>query len=369
MPGMELDRGGAKHSNAAAAAAARAAYAAVAETEDPDFTVAVAAMEEEEVEADVALQDLRLQRLQLSSVLQRYREQAPIVDDVARRHEGQLAELEAEVRRLQEENSILAFGSAEEVGEGGCLQMGAGRAASSSSLRTEASQPRPRARTAVEELSDEVFRLQRRQWEQKRSQRRHKLEEWGLGRCRSEAVHVVRQVRMHERRLEEVRQSKASAELHLSDLHCRIAEGLQELEQEKHCIRELNREVTSLREACYLPTRLKRESGFLLKVLDQGGTGKLKTRKHLRGMDAVARLYDEVAAHAPSLLQLAGRVRGDMTGQFARYQHLDKGHTRSLHRLHTAVARSVCCRQDKLGGIDAASERSGVGNAFRLAVA
>merc|ERR1711860_307153 len=112
--------------------------------------------------------------------------------------------------------------------------MGGGPVAASSSFpSTEMSSRCSRAYTAIEGLSDEVFRLQLKQWEQKCCSRRTQLKEWSLSKCQHEVVNVVRQVRMEERRMEGLLHSKASAEVQLDDLNMRLAEDVHFLEEEK----------------------------------------------------------------------------------------------------------------------------------------
>lgn len=340
--------GGRQRPEEAAAAAAQAALAAATETVTAEELEA--AYEEEEVQAQVKLHDLQLERLRLAAFVQRFREQPPTVEDLAQRHEEELDELQAEVRRLREENADLAL----RPGHGASTELQvyggpAGGLHSAGSLGAEASQApaRSRAKSAVEELNEEVCALRRRYLEHRRRQRRSSLQEWRLESCRGEAVHVVRQVRLQERRLEDSRSRVSATEARLAELRAALVQGQQEFEQEKIRIRELHREAIRLREACYLPTKLKRESGFLVKALDQGGGGRVQTRKHLRGVEACARLYEEVAAQAPSLLPLAGRARADMEAHFARYLQLEEAHTRSLRRLHSAITRAVCGQSER----------------------
>merc|ERR1719357_510504 len=143
----------------------------------------------------------------------------------------------------------------------------------------------------------------------KQRQRSVMLEEWHLVGCRAEAQQVVRQLRLQEQRLQDGLRKKAVSEAHVEDMRLRIIQNQQELQAEQELIRDLNRQATELRGACYLPARLKRESGFLLKMLDQGGGGRAKTRKHLRSLDTCLQLYDRVSEVAPNLLPLMSRAR------------------------------------------------------------
>merc|ERR1711865_1140650 len=105
-------------------------------------------------------------------------------------------------------------------------------------------------------------------------------------------------------------------------------------------VRELHTEACNMREACYIPARLKKETTFLVKLLDHEG-GRLKTSRHLRSLEACKRLYQDVASSAPSLLPMAGRAKAEMEEEFARYQRLEENHVRTLQRVQLAVTRGL----------------------------
>merc|ERR1712066_1061293 len=95
-----------------------------------------------------------------------------------------------------------------------------------------------------------------------------------------------------------------------------------------------------MREACYVPAKLKKEANFLMKFLHHEG-GRLKTSRHLRSLEACKRLYHEVSEAAPALLPLAGRAKTEMEEEFARYLRLEDSHSRALQKLHLAVTRGL----------------------------
>jgi len=330
--------------------AAAVAYAERAISQE-DFELDQA---EQALQVEVALADLRLEHFKLASKLQRYREQPPTLEDLAQHRMEELEELEAEVQWLHADNAKLAFHpdrAADMAPDAGGAFIGQGAASSSRSVPGGGDSPRPgakhRARTAPEELSDEVCTFRSRHLEHRRCMWHAQEHEHLLTECRVEAQQVVRQLRVQDRRLEESRRSKAAAEAHLGDLEQLLVQGRQDLEQEQNAICELNREVSELREACYVPARLRRESGFLVRALDQGAGGRLNTRKHLWGIEACTKLYEGVSSQAPSLLPLMGRVRADLEAQFARYLQLEEAHNRALQRLHVAVTRDVYSRNDR----------------------
>jgi len=225
----------------------------------------------------------------------------------------------------------------------------------SSGTRVSRAAPPPSAaaksqapRGALEELHEEVCRLRRRHAEQQRRDRRTRLEEWHLCASRREAKQVLRNLALQERRLEESREAHTHAECYLGDTEAQLAQCRRDVERERAIIQRLNRDAVSMREACYLPARLKRESGFLVKIMDQAG-GRLKTRKHMRSLEACKKLYDEVAAHAPAVLPLASRAKAEMEAEFARYLQLEEAHSRALHRLHMAVTRGLLQDKDRDG--------------------
>lgn len=295
-----------------------------------------AAAAEQDAADAVALHDAQLERLQLDRWLQRFGEQPPGVEDLAERLELEVDELAAEVLRLREENASLAA-----------------RGALHAADAVPGAAVPPRARAAAEELHVEVHCLRRGELEHRKRERRTRLEEWRLGSYRREARHVIRQLKIQERHLEESRRRHGEVEALLGEARAELTWGESEMEGERVAIRELNREAAGLREACYLPARVKRESGFLVKALDQEG-GRLKTRQHLRSLEACKRLYDEVSDKAPGLLPLAGRAKAEMESEFARYLQLEEAHSRALQRLHLVVTRDIYSRDKERDGASVA---------------
>lgn len=308
---------------------------------------------ERDADDGVALHDAQLTKLQLSQLVQRYREKPPPIEDVAERYEAELKSLAEEALRLREENTKLVLhGSIDYCG----------------TERASATAQQPAVRTAAEELSDEVRSLRRQQVESKCRDRRTRLEEWRLGSLKDEAKRALRQLKARDQQLLELRDRHSKADAYLQDSSKAVSQGEAELDRERQTIRELHCQVAALREACTQPARLKKESGFLVRLLDQEG-GRLQTRRHLRGMEACRKLYDEVASHAPSLLPLAGRARSEMEAGFAKYLRLEEAHGRSLQKLHLAVTRGLLrdpdgcstCGAAGSGAINASGAAGGVG--------
>eukprot|EP00933_Yihiella_yeosuensis_P084680 TRINITY_DN99293_c0_g1_i1.p1 TRINITY_DN99293_c0_g1~~TRINITY_DN99293_c0_g1_i1.p1 ORF type:complete len:337 (+),score=64.65 TRINITY_DN99293_c0_g1_i1:108-1118(+) len=283
--------------------------------------------EEEEASSGVVLNDVELERLRLNSLLQRYREKAPSAEALSERHMGVLEKLAAEVQRLREENSFLATQSNS-------------KSRSDDEVSTFQTRHTTPIRSAAEELHDEVRKLRCRYADYRRSQRQSRLEEWRLSQCKSEAKNVIHEMRIQEKQLEEMKKRVNLSENSLEEVKEHLEATKLEAEEEQALIRDLNREVMSTREACYVPARLKREASFLMKVLDQEG-GRLKTRRHLRSLEAVKKLYDEVSTCAPAILPFASRAKSEMEMQFSRYLQLEEGHNRALQRLHLSVTRGV----------------------------
>eukprot|EP00931_Biecheleriopsis_adriatica_P093539 TRINITY_DN67277_c0_g1_i1.p1 TRINITY_DN67277_c0_g1~~TRINITY_DN67277_c0_g1_i1.p1 ORF type:complete len:329 (+),score=97.50 TRINITY_DN67277_c0_g1_i1:21-1007(+) len=285
---------------------------------------------EEDASGGVSLNDALLERLHLSSVLQRFRERVPSAEDLAERQLHALEELLSEAMRLKEENSRLAMraGTGEQAAE-----------AHNASVSSRASRT-SRVRLAGEELHDEVCRLRRRHVEHRRRELQSWLKEWKLASCKGEARQVVSEMKQQEKQLQELRTAAATQERSLQEEQKLLERSRRDTEVEQSLIRDLNREVVVTREACLMPARIKRETNFLVKMLDQEG-GRLKTRRHLRSLEACKKLYDEVAEHAPSLLPTAGRAKLEMEAQFSRYLQLEEGHNRALQRLHLTITRGL----------------------------
>lgn len=294
-----------------------------------EYAALQAAAAEDEASDGVALHDAQLLKLELSGLLQRYRDRPPGIEDFVERYEAEARKLVSEVLHLREDNAGLAMGS--------------GRVAAQPSQG-----PRKKAvRTAAEELLDEVMQLRRRHEESARNTRRSQLEERRVEELKGEARSVIRRLHSQEQRLEELRARHARADGYRQELDAARAADEAEIERERHRIRDLHNEAYVLREACYTPARLRKESNFLRKLLDKEG-GRLTTNRHVRGLEACKRLYAEVAAQAPSLQPLAGRAKAEMQAEFDRYQRLEEAHSRALHKVHVAVARGLLSDRDGL---------------------
>merc|ERR1712072_184152 len=143
-----------------------------------------------------------------------------------------------------------------------------------------------------------------------------------------------------DKQLEDLRRRHVKSESYLRELLEAQVQVEEELELERTRLRELHCQALHMREACYVPARLKKETTFLMKFLDHDG-GRLKTSRHLRSLEACKRLYQEVASTAPNLLPLAGRAKAEMEEAFARYLKLEEYHSRTLQRLQLAVTRGL----------------------------
>jgi len=282
----------------------------------------------------VAYDTARIHRLHLSGLLQRYRDRPPAFEEMADRYVAELEDAGAEVLRLWEENMLMAVSS--------CLGGGEQPMQEAPGCGT------PRVRSAAEELYDEVRRMHRKHLERENQERRTMVKEWQLGWSRKETKRLEKQVNVLERVLVEAREHHGQAQAQLCDLQQQLVQSQIDVEHEQTTIQELNREATSLRETSYVPARLKREGGFLKRLLDQG-CGRHKTQQHQRGLDVCRRLYDEVTAHAPTALILAGRAKTDMEAQFARFLRLEEAYGRALQRVQLTVTRGLL--QERGGGL------------------
>ena len=68
-----------------------------------------AAADEEQAAEEILLHDAQLERLRLRTLLDRYVERPPKVEELAERYESEIDELSEELRQLQEENALLAY--------------------------------------------------------------------------------------------------------------------------------------------------------------------------------------------------------------------------------------------------------------------
>lgn len=287
---------------------------------------ALAAAAELETGCDIELQDARLLQVRLAAIVQRYKDRAPSVEDVAKRYEGELEELETEVRALRDDNVRLATGSSEALGTDVAITPKVNRGR--------------RALTVVEELCEEAHELRPVQLQVSKRQRHTKIGEWTLAALKGDTKKTSAKFQAQEHRLEDLRKQHIEAEAHLKQLLEEQQKLEKELDVERVRVRDLHCQALAMREASFVPAKLKKDTTFLLKVMDHDG-GRLKTRQHLRSVEACKRLYLEVAHAAPSLLPLVGRVKADMEEEFARYLQLEGNHGSALQRLQLAVTRSL----------------------------
>lgn len=170
--------------------------------------------------------------------------------------------------------------------------------------------------------------------------RRTRVDEWYLGRLQSELQEVARTLRGKEHRLLDLKKQCEEADALRRELSADKARIDEELECERRNLTNLHFEVLGHKEACVVPAQLKKKSSTLMKFLDQEG-GRLNTERHLRGLQAAAKLYRGVEVHAPSLMSLAGRAKIAMEEEFTRYRQLEQRHVRQLQQLHITVMKDV----------------------------
>jgi len=270
----------------------------------------------------VSLHNLQLQKLKYMSMLQRCEAQSPTLDDLVSHYEEEISEFTSEVTRLKKVNVPLCFGSQDP------------------SPGTPCSGSRHRAPTVAEELLDTACALWPKHSAGLVRERFVQVAEWRLSILRSEALKVTENLRAAENRLEQLRGRNGKAETYLLDITSQIEKGEEELEETRSNIREGHREVLRLREACAVPTRMKRESSILIKLLDQDG-GRLAVQKHRRSTELCKRLYEEVMIAAPLLQALVGCARADVEREFARYLRLKESHGLLLQKVQHAVTRGL----------------------------
>lgn len=298
-----------------------------------------AALSEEDAAGEIALRDLQLEKARLAGLLRRLQARRPGPGEMCEQLLQELGTLAAEVRGLREENASLAVVRETAIGEAEQPPIPA-RAGDREHRPSRCSPSGRPARSATEELCEELRAPRRRRETQEQALREARLGEWQLDRGRQEAKRAAAQLRQRERLLLELRAQHARAQEVLRERTAQAARVHQEAAHERTHIQMLNREVLQLREACCLPAKLKRETSFLVKVLNQEG-GRLKTQQHARALEDCRRLYDEVSARAPALLPLAGRAVADVEAAFARYTKLEAEHSKALQRLHHVVAQGL----------------------------
>lgn len=296
-----------------------------------------AAADEEQAADEILLHDAQLERLRLRTLLDRYVERPPKVEELAERYESEIDELSEELRQLQEENALLAYheSSRAEQFDHEDATPSTSRSHRSPSTRS------PRVNTRRTARQVHLQAKETRQCEAKLTslRRRTRVNEWYLSQLKGQLQETAKVMQNREHRLQELRlrfDQAGEERQRLAEEHVRTQ---QMLDTERQELVQLHQEALSLREACYLPAQLKKKSSMLTKFLDQGG--RLKLEKHLRGREVVAKLYRSVAQQAPECQAIAGRVKTDMDAAFANLQQLQAQHQRQLQQLHLNLARNA----------------------------
>lgn len=297
-----------------------------------------AAADEEQAADEILLHDAQLERLRLRTLLDRYVERPPKVEELAERYESEIDELSEELRQLQEENALLAYheSSRAEQFDHEDATPSTSRSHRSPSTRS------PRVNTRRTARQVHLQAKETRQCEAKLTslRRRTRVNEWYLSQLKGQLQETAKVMQNREHRLQELRlrfDQAGEERQRLAEEHVRTQ---QMLDTERQELVQLHQEALSLREACYLPAQLKKKSSMLTKFLDQEG-GRLKLEKHLRGREVVAKLYRSVAQQAPECQAIAGRVKTDMDAAFANLQQLQAQHQRQLQQLHLNLARNA----------------------------
>lgn len=305
------------------------------------------AEEEQATSDDLALHDAQLLRLSLQGQLQRYQEKRPNAEEFAERYEAEIDELTADVRRLREENIVLASRNRTEQEvvnasprtPSGCSS---GRPSTNSapgvpvaprrlpwSPRKNVGNGSPRA---LAHVADEAHQLWQCRTEVSARKRRIRVDEWYLARLRAEMQEVARALRAKERKVIQLKQNCDEVVALRQDLSADTSRCNEDLVVERRSVAGLHQEILDVKESCIAPAQVKKKSSNLMKFLDQEG-GRLNTERHLRGLQAAAKLCRGVSVHAPSVQPLASQAKVAMEEEFAKYRQLEQGHTRQLQRL------------------------------------
>lgn len=292
-----------------------------------EYADAQAAAAECDAKVVLEIQDARLLRVRLSAILQRYKERKPTISDLASPYEAELDGLQSELKLLKEENGLLA------MCDTGLLD-------ASNATRDKPRGSRSRPLTVAEELHREACELRISQSEGSRIARQTQIAERSLEAMKDETKRTTARFKAQEQQLADLRNRHIKGEAYLKDLLEAQVQVDQELEAERAILRELHRQALHMRESCYVPAKLKKETTFLMKLMQHEG-GRLKKSRHLRSLEACKRMYDEIAVTAPNLLPLAGRAKAEMEEEFARYLKLEESHGRALQRLQLAVTRGL----------------------------
>jgi len=286
-----------------------------------------AASEEQEAADALFLDDVKLRQVELRGHLQRYVDRKPTLEDVAGRYESEISSLAAEVLRLKEENEMQCV-SASHNDEDGLRGPGARMSRSKSPRHVEM------------QLVEEAREIRQFHFETQRKEREVQTIEYRLECCRDDMKEVTKLLRSRERNLEDMRSRQDEVTLLLQDLRMEHLHTTQEIERERGVVQTLNRQRMLMRESCYVPAKLKKRSGALMKFLEQEG-GRLNTEKFARGAQVCTKLYTAVATDASSLQALAARAKVSFDESFEKYQRHEQSHAKLLKRLHLEVTRGV----------------------------
>ncbi|CAK9101093.1 unnamed protein product [Durusdinium trenchii] len=312
---------------------------------------------------DVRLHDLRLERLALKALLDRYRERPPKVDaglqpsaesigglsvqsvlsgylsyivhseeELAERYESEIdqflgrEELSEELRQLQEENALLAYHAA-------CDDEASPAPTPSASARTPRTTVGSAQRRSARQVKEQAKEVRQCEAQLMALRRRTRVNEWYLvpgfevwcvvgwedAQLKTQLQETGKLLQGRESCLKDLKERIDQAHADRRRLSGERVRTQQTLETERQELVQLHQEALSLREACYLPAQLKKKSSMLTKFLDQEG-GRLQLEKHLRASSAVQQLYRRVGSEAPEATALAGRVKADMEAACQKVQ-------------------------------------------------
>ncbi|CAK9084780.1 unnamed protein product [Durusdinium trenchii] len=292
-----------------------------------------AAAEEEEAADEVRLHDLRLERLALKALLDRYRERPPKVEELAERYESEIDQLSEELRQLQEENALLAYHAA-------CDDEASPAPTPSASARTPRTTVGSAQRRSARQVKEQAKEVRQCEAQLMALRRRTRVNEWYLAQLKTQLQETGKLLQGRESCLKDLKERIDQAHADRRRLSGERVRTQQTLETERQELVQLHQEALSLREACYLPAQLKKKSSMLTKFLDQEG-GRLQLEKHLRASSAVQQLYRRVGSEAPEATALAGRVKADMEAACQKVQELHSQHQRLLQYLHLNLARNA----------------------------
>ncbi|CAE7943254.1 crop [Symbiodinium sp. KB8] len=305
---------------------------------EAEYTRLQTAGEEQEAADEIRIHDAQLERLRLRTLLERYRERQPKAEELAERYEAEIDQLSEEQRQLQDENALLAHRDtlAMDLLDGGICGTPSSRTSRGSRTSPSVGAFASPSRAAVRRTYNQAKEMRQCQARLTALQRRTQVNEWYLSQLKVGLQEGSRSLQSRENHLRDLRERFDAAE----EQRHRLAEERnrteRQLTSEREELVQLHKEALALREACYLPAQLKKKSSTLMKFLEEGG--RVKMEKHLRGREAVVKLYHSVAQQAPDLQAAAGRVKSEMDLALRRYQELQQEHSRLLQLFHLTLA-------------------------------